>query len=138
MMIAVVMMMAMTVTTFAATITVDNAVKGETYDAYKILEYTSSGDAYSYYLDTTNSNYAALKTLLEGCNPAFEFTVSADGTQAFVKNSKDLEGKGAEIASYLYKNLATLRQSQLRRAKVIKLTKMVKLQWKTLHRVIGL
>ena len=109
MMIAVVMMMAMTVTTFAATITVDNAVKGETYDAYKILEYTSSGDAYSYYLDTTNSNYAALKTLLEGCNPAFEFTVSADGTQAFVKNSKDLEGKGAEIASYLYKNLATLK-----------------------------
>ena len=26
----------------------ENAVKGETYDAYKILEYTSSGDAYSY------------------------------------------------------------------------------------------
>ena len=43
--LTVAMMLVMTVSTFAASITVENAVKGETYDAYKILEYTSSGDA---------------------------------------------------------------------------------------------
>lgn len=107
--LVVVMMMALSVTASAAEITVENAVEGETYDAYKLLEYTSSGDAYSYYLDTSNSNYAALKELLEGCNPAFQFTVSADGTQAFVSNSEALEGKGAQIAAYLYKNLDTLK-----------------------------
>ena len=107
--IAMVMVLGMSTSVFAASITVENAVKGETYDAYKLLEYTSSGDAYSYYLDTSNSNYAALKALLEGCDPAFAFTVSADGTQAFVNNSEDLEGKGADIAAYLYENLDTLK-----------------------------
>ena len=107
--LVVVMMMALSVPAFAAGITVENAVKGETYDAYKILEYTSSGDAYSYYLNTSDPNYSALKTLLEGCNPAFAFTVSADGTQAFVNNSESLKDKGAEIAAYLYEKLDTLK-----------------------------
>jgi len=106
----VVMMMVLGMTSaFAATITVTGAYENETYDAYKILEYTSSGDAYSYYLETSNENYAALKALLEGCTPAFAFTVSADGTQAFVNNSDALKDKGAEIAAYLYENLDTLK-----------------------------
>ena len=108
-MIALIMVLGMSFSTLAAEITVENAVKGETYDAYKLLEYTSSGDAYSYYLETSNSNYAALKALLEGCNPAFAFTESADGSQAFVNNSDELEDKGAEIAEYLYGELATLK-----------------------------
>ena len=111
--IAMVMVLGMSTSVFAASITVENAYEGETYDAYKLLEYTSSGDAYSYYLETSNSNYAALKALLEGCNPAFHFTVSADGSQAFVDNAEALEGKGADIAAYLYKNLATVKSSAL-------------------------
>ena len=78
--IAMAMVLGIGTSVYAASITVQNAYKGETYDAYKLLEYTSSGDAYSYYLDTSNSNYAALKALLEGCDPAFHFTVSADGS----------------------------------------------------------
>ena len=113
--IAMILVLSLSTSAFAATITVDGAFEGETYDAYKILEYTSNktdsttATAYSYYLDTSNSNYAALRTLLEGCTPAFAFTESADGTQAFVNNSEALAAKGDQIAAYLYENLDTLK-----------------------------
>ncbi len=67
-------------TAFAGTITVTDVVKGETYEAFKILEYKSNADksAYSYYLEESNAKTAALKTLLEGAG--FTFTESADKT----------------------------------------------------------
>ena len=50
--IAMVMVLGMSTSVFAATIEVDGALEGETYNAYKILEYTSDTTvdpaAYSY------------------------------------------------------------------------------------------
>ena len=72
-------------TAFAGTITVTDVVKGETYEAFKILEYKSNADksAYSYYLEESNAKTAALKTLLEGAG--FTFTESADKTLYYPK-----------------------------------------------------
>ncbi len=74
-------------TAFAGTITVTDVVKGETYEAFKILEYKSNTDktAYSYYLEESNAKTAALKTLLEGAG--FTFTESADKTQYFLNET---------------------------------------------------
>ena len=108
--IAMVMVLGMSTSVFAATITVDGALEGETYDAYKLLEYTSDGDAYSYYL--LDADYqGALGTALKGAG--FTFTQSADKTQWFVDNSEDLEGKGADIAKYLYENIAEWKAAAL-------------------------
>ena len=64
-------------TAFAGTITVDNVKNGETYHAYKLLNYTNSGNAWSYYL--TADEYASFGSVLEGVG--FSFTASADGSQ---------------------------------------------------------
>ena len=52
--VALMLTVAMNFTAFAATIDVDGAYENETYNAYKILEYTSNTSvnppAYSYYL----------------------------------------------------------------------------------------
>ena len=57
--IACVMMMAMGMTAFAGTIEVKDVIEGETYTAYKILNYTANEDksAVSYYL--TAAEYEA-------------------------------------------------------------------------------
>lgn len=82
--IAMVMVLGMSTSVFAATIDVDGAIDGETYNAYKILEYTSDCDAYSYYL--LDADYQGdLGTALKAAG--FEFTQSADKTQWFVSNS---------------------------------------------------
>lgn len=90
MLTAVVMMMAMTVTTFAASITVENVLEGETYKAYKILEFTSDTTktpaAYSYFLETSNTKTEGLKTILEGAG--FTFTESADGSQYILNETE--------------------------------------------------
>ena len=110
MLIAMVMVLGMSTSVFAATITVDNALEGETYTAYKLLEYTSDGDAYSYYL--LDADYqGALGTALKGAG--FTFTQSADKTQWFVNNSEALEGKGADIAKSLYASINTWKSAAL-------------------------
>ena len=88
--LSAIMVLAMSASVFAADITVTNVKKGETYTAYKILEYKSnSGNtAYSYYLETSNSKSAALKAILE--TAGFEFTTSADGTQ-YVLNETSMD-----------------------------------------------
>ena len=83
-----VMMMALSVSAFAATIEVDGAFEDETYSAYKLLEYTSDTNvdpaAYSYYL--LDADYqGALGTALKAAG--FEFTQSADKTQCGNKAS---------------------------------------------------
>ncbi|MBQ5687552.1 MAG: SpaH/EbpB family LPXTG-anchored major pilin [Ruminococcus sp.] len=99
--VALMLTVAMNFTAFAATINVDDAFEGETYSAYKILEYTSNTSvnppAYSYYL--ADADYqGALGTALKAVG--FKFTQSADGTQWFVNNSDQLTN-GAAIAAAL-------------------------------------
>ena len=95
--VALMLTVAMNFTAFAATIDVDGAYENETYNAYKILEYTSNNDSYSYFLSDAAYN-SALGTALK--DAGFKFTQSADGTQWFVNNSDELTD-GAAIAAAL-------------------------------------
>ena len=85
--LATVMVMAMSMSVFAAEIEVKSVIDGEEYTAYKILNYTNSGDAYSYYL--TADEYTAIGSALE--TAGFHFTASADGTQYVVDNAETVD-----------------------------------------------
>ena len=111
--LATVMVLAMSMSVFAASIDVDGALEGETYDAYKLLEYTSDTTvdpaAYSYYL--LNADYqGALGTALKAAG--FEFTQSADGTQWTVSNADELTD-GAAIAEALYESIDDWKDAAL-------------------------
>lgn len=97
-MLALAMVM-MVGTTFAATIEVKNVIDDETYTAYKLLNYTKSGDdenaAYSYYL--TADEYDAIGEVLE--TAGFAFTASSDGSQYTVNNAESFDPAAA--AEYL-------------------------------------
>lgn len=93
--IAVVMILALGVSASAASIEVKNVVDNETYTAYKILNYTKSGNAVSYYL--TDAQYTAIGSVLEAAG--FAFTASSDGTQYFVNNGGTVDV--SSVAAYL-------------------------------------
>ena len=71
--VALMLTVAMNFTAFAATIDVDGAYENETYNAYKILEYTSNTTidppAFSYYLNHRSSRILLLsdRRSLSGC-----------------------------------------------------------------------
>ena len=99
------MIVGLAVTAMAGTIDVQDVLDGETYTAYKILNYTTSGNAYSYYL--TASEYAAIGSALE--DAGFTFTESADGSQYFVNNAEALTTSGvSDVAAYLGTHVADL------------------------------
>lgn len=85
--------MAVTPDTGTGTIKVENVLAGETYTAYKILNYTSSGDAYSYYLTKAEYDNGLGAELVEA---GFAFALSADGTQYAVTNTEALKTAGAD------------------------------------------
>jgi len=99
----------MSVSAWAASIEVQDVLDGETYTAYKILNYTKSGDAYSYYL--TTAQYNAFGSVLEGAG--FIFQASADGTQYFVTNADQEKTEptpvdAAAAAAYLKTHVSEL------------------------------
>ena len=111
--VALMLTVAMNFTAFAATIKVDGAYENETYNAYKILEYTSNTTidppAFSYYLADADYQGAlgdALKTV------GFEFKQSSDRTQWFVSNSEQLTD-GAAIAAALSASIDTWKDAAL-------------------------
>ena len=111
--VALMLTVAMNFTAFAATIEVDGAYENETYNAYKILEYTSNTTidppAFSYYL--TDADYqGALGIALKAAG--FEFKKSSDGSQWFVSNSNQLTD-GAAIAKKLYESIDTWKNAAL-------------------------
>ena len=105
--LAVVMMMGLSLTTFAAEINIGNAVEGQTYNAYKLFDVTTSvsGDKtnYSYYLQASETD---LKTLLEGAG--LKFTAAADGSRYYVTEGLDDETDAAALAKYLNSHLDSL------------------------------
>ena len=111
--VALMLTVALNMTAFAATIDVDGAYEGETYNAYKLLEYTSNTStnpaSYSYYLSDADYQ-GALGTALK--NAGFKFTQSADGTQWFVNNSDQLTD-GAAIAEKLSASIDTWKGAAL-------------------------
>ena len=87
---------------FADSILVKNVLDGETYTAYKILNYTANNDktAVSYYLtaaqyDADNAN--GLGKTLEAAG--FTFTASSDGTQYFVDNADQAKEGAVDVAA---------------------------------------
>lgn len=108
-MLALLVVFAFSATAFAASIEVQDVLDGETYTAYKILNYTKSGDAYSYYL--TKAQYEAFGEVLEGAG--FIFELSVDGTQYTVTNA-DQEATtptpvdAAAAAAYLKEHVSEL------------------------------
>lgn len=107
--VALVLTVGMNFTAFAATIEVDGAYANETYNAYKLLDYTSNNDSYSYFLSDAAYN-SALGTALK--DAGFKFTQSADGTQWFVNNSDELTD-GAAIAETLSNSIDTWKDAAL-------------------------
>lgn len=92
---------------FAADINIGNAVEGQTYNAYKLFDVTTStsGDKtnYSYTLDASETD---LKTLLEGAG--LIFTASGDGSVYMVTDGLDDETDAASLAKYLKQNIGQL------------------------------
>lgn len=97
---------------FGESIEVKDVLDGETYTAYKILNYKDNGEtgadrAVSYYL--TSSEYESIGSVLEAAG--FHFTQSADKTQWYVDNadqSKEDAVDVAEAAAYLHDHLTDL------------------------------
>ena len=105
--VALVISLAMAVPALAATIQVQDVLDGETYTAYKILNYRDNGKtgddrAVSYYL--TSAEYARIGSVLEAAG--FEFTASSDGSEYFVSNADELDAAAA--AAYLGAHKADL------------------------------
>lgn len=90
--LALVLVLAMSATAFAASITVNdsNAVTGQTYKAYKIFDATrGTGDAISYSI-AANSKY--LKAV-QALNDYVKLTLAADGTSYSVEWVNELSDK---------------------------------------------
>ena len=95
MIIVLAMILTMAISASAATIDVKTVLNGETYTAYKILNYTAAdtdddgtNDIYSYYL-TKDQYESGLGAALEAAG--FAFQKSADGTQYFVTNAEEVD-----------------------------------------------
>lgn len=105
--LAVVMTIAMSATAFAADITINDAVDGQTYSAYKLFDVTTSGEG-------ENANYSyslsAEETILKGLldEAGLEFVLSADGSRYYVSSGLEDETDAANLAKYLHDNVTDL------------------------------
>lgn len=123
--LAAIMMMAMSITAFAAitpqgngTITVSNATIGETYAGYKIFDLTYSGDSVSYLIDEDNQFYSAVSgenspfnliaTTVEGVyNVAIKEGSNNESIIAWL-NSLNMESYVADLAAIEVQNADTV------------------------------
>lgn len=107
MLMAATVAMAMPMSAMAASITVNGAFENETYKAYKIFDYTSSGDSYAY----TMSADSAWKSVVEGYEYAsgqklFTLTPSANDANVLVVTTTTTmtEVMAGDFAAYLSEN----------------------------------
>lgn len=111
--LALVLLLALTlsVSAFAGEISIENAKNGETYTAYKIFDYTSSGANYSY----TIASDSAWKTIVDNYKNAaekdvFTLTASASDAARLVVTINDgidftTDEEAAHFAAYLAANI---------------------------------
>lgn len=119
MIIVLAMILTMAISASAASIDVKTVLNGETYTAYKILNYTAANtdddddtnDIYSYYLTAAQYD-SGLGAALEAAG--FAFQKSADGTQYYVTNAEDVDVaaaaeslSGAVLTQAIYKDEVT-------------------------------
>jgi len=96
--IAVVMMMAMGVTAFAAddgSITIQNTVKDSTYEVFKVFDATYSGDKVAYTYDGSNATFLAA---LQADSSPFTVKVNTAGTYNVVKKEDASE---ADVLTFI-------------------------------------
>ena len=110
--LVLVLALALAVPGFAADITISGALEGETYKAYKIFDYTKSGENVSYTMETSSKwasvvdtytfNEQDIFTLTESQNPANTYFVKV----ASVFTADDTkEAAAADFADYLSKHI---------------------------------
>lgn len=95
--LAVVMMMGLSVTASAATITIENPAAGETYTAYKLFDVSNEGNAYSY----STTNQELMRALSdEEAALGITFTKAASEDVWYV-SGLDTEEEAAKLAAYI-------------------------------------
>ena len=105
--LALVMAMALSVTAFAADITINNAVDEQTYTAYKLFDVTNSGDAYAY--TTTNDTLvsAVQSAVQSGTLSGITFTATTtSGTYNVTVDEETFNA--ANFAAWISENLDSL------------------------------
>lgn len=93
--LALLMILTMSVTTFAAgttgSITIDNPVTGQDYTAYKIFDVVYSGDkqAYSYTIDESNPWFVTVQSYANGGSKGLTLTQVNGGTTYIVETTDE-------------------------------------------------
>lgn len=95
----------------AATITVEKAVKGQTYKAYKIFDVTKSGDNYAYSINSSNDGeenpWYAIVNAYATSHPEELTLTNVKGTNKYVVAVSEEKFKAAEFAKHLNDNKGT-------------------------------
>lgn len=96
----------------AATITVENAVNGQTYNAYKIFDVTKSGDNYAYSINSKNDGkenpWFAIVNAYATSHPGELTLTNVKGTNKYVVVPSD-KFNAAEFAKHLNNNKGTIK-----------------------------
>ena len=96
----------------AATITVDKAVKGQTYKAYKIFDVTKSGDNYAYSInsekDGIENPWFAIVNAYANAHPEELTLTNVKGTNKYVVAVSEEKFSAAEFAKHLNDNKGTI------------------------------
>jgi len=102
--LALIMILSLAVPAFAAEITVENAMAGETYNAYKIFDVTiSEGEtAYAYTIAANSEWKTVIADYKVGDKAVFTLTPSANDPSVLVVTYDTIDG--AELAKYLDEN----------------------------------
>lgn len=110
--LVLVLALALAVPGFAAEITISGALEGETYKAYKIFDYTKSGENVSYTMETSSKwasvvsdytyNDKKIFTLTESQNPANTYFVKVDSV---FTDEATKDAAAADFADYLSKHI---------------------------------
>ena len=105
---AATMTLGMASTSLAASITVTNAQKDETYDVYKIFDVTNSGDNYAYSIIKDSQWESLVDKYVYNGTEVFTLTPSANDPNklvVMVDESFTGDAAGADFAAYLAANL---------------------------------
>ena len=95
----------------AATITINKAVKGQTYNAYKIFDVTKSGDNYAYSINSVDEGdvnpwFAIVEDYAEANTTKLTLTKVGTTTKYVVTPGEDFDAK--HFADYLNTNKGTI------------------------------
>ena len=85
----------------AASITIDNSVEGQVYNAYKIFDVTKAGASYAYSIETTNDWFTVVQSYAT-TKGTITLTKVAGSDTKYVVDASDVDA--ADFAAYLNDN----------------------------------